>query len=287
MLTQFRRPNTRILFLMFGVSGGFYYSKIFGQTVKRIWWILNIISFLYGSIIAVPSYILTTTEIKSMYILYISAVSMCFTYGTIFIPSVTYYYRCEIMSVLKNLDDEFDCPEPKCPEIDTKRIKYDSICTLLKWTIVGFVALIPFLFSNVAYVMIICYQNCFDNQLIYVEATPFTKYIVSMDVYLIIISIQALHCIFCAIQGLCGIPLVVMLAYKFHDVCINLVMHIDHLVSDTVLKLKLIKTKLPKRRFTKVEKKLGSVESIVFLEFKANFAVLVECFQKLTRYTFP
>lgn len=282
LLIRCRRANSKFLYLIFCLVGGYYCSDIVSLRTRCIWLILNVISVLYGSIIAIPSYLLTTSQIETTHLLYGITISMCFLYAHVFIPSVTYYYHREILNVINDLDDELICQEPKIRVQDCKRSTYDNFSRLFFWFCGSITIMIPIVFSSLVYTLIFCHKNCFRNQLIYIEGTPFTDYINSLDVYLIVYMIETVHCLFGATQGLSVISVGVMIGYKFHDVCINLSIRIEHLIDDAVLNFNLLKSKSVAQQ-NKVRGQITEdMECRLFYEFRMEFSVIVKTYQRLT-----
>lgn len=282
LLIRCRRENSKFLYLIFCLVGGYYCSDIVSLRTRCIWLILNAISILYGVIIAIPSYLLTASHIETTHLLYGITISMCFLYAQVFIPSVTYYYHKEILNVINDLDDELTLREPKIRVEDRKRSTYDSFSRLLFWFCGSIALVIPIIFPSLVYTLMVCRKNCFRNQLIYNEATPFTDYINSLDVYLIVYIVETVHCLFGATQGLCVVSIGVIIGYKFHDVCVNLSIHIEHLIDDAVLNCNLLKSKSVAEQ-NKVRGQLTEdMECRLFYEFRMEFSVIVNTYQQLT-----
>lgn len=154
LLVSCQRPETRTLYRFFCVMGGFYCFDIVTRAARYAWWIMNVTSFLYGAIIGPPAYLLTAQEIRVSDLLYTTTLAMRHTYSMIYTPLVTCYFRDDLKSVLKSIDDHLDCQEPQARIMDVKRKKYDSVSIGRKWLIWIFVFTLIVGLSRPAYFLL-------------------------------------------------------------------------------------------------------------------------------------
>lgn len=272
LLVQCRRPEVRILYFIFLVSGGFYCPDLVTKKGRLFWFTINLMVFSYGSIVGSFGYFLTNKISNYPALLYVFTISSGIMYIVLFCPSITYYYRTEINNFLNNLDDEFGCHKLETKRADIQPKKYNTIILTICWFIGLSILEVLFISANPIYLIVGCHTNCTNNQLLYLLGTPYVEHIHSTNIYFSIFMTQTILGIFMMAMINSLVVFGIINSYELHNIFVNLSTHIENLVQSTIQNLKLT-----------YGTSRGTMELKEIKEFQTSLAKIVDYYRKLHR----
>lgn len=262
--------------------GGFYCSDITVSKVRHAWWTINSIILLYIIFFNSFGFILTTKIIHLPDLLYVFVVLSGFLYSQVFIPLVTFSFSDGLKIIMKDLDDEFNCHEPKTVKMSVQQAKHDKhdSASFLTSLLTGLCTVgIIFLLSNFVYLVLACGTECVSNQSFYLLGTPLVEYVSSIKVYLGICVVHSIFIVIALAQLDTAVVFGLVTGYEFYNIFVNLSLHTGNFIDDTVQNLRLV------NRISKANKDETSEENDAELyeRFKVGLASIGIRHQKLYR----
>lgn len=179
-----------MLFIMFCILGGVYVPNIASPTMKKMYFTIGILG-LCSSVLGIFGYVFIVNEVDIADMLYLLSATSGQFYLFVFLPLITYYFRTNLKTVLQNIDNEFDCYEPKTSTTDITRTKYDSTCEAANWFMCLIMVEILFLLPNLVYAAVFCDNGCLADVQLYFFFTPFYWNTDSFTIYTIIYIFQS------------------------------------------------------------------------------------------------
>lgn len=258
--------------------------------MRRIWWIINIITIVYCNFIASVGYIVTTKNISTPDIMYLLAISCIIVYIQIFAPIVTRKYRTQMETVIRCIDEDFSCIQANEQQysMNLEDRKKNSISMAIKWFLFLIIIFLLFLCSGCFQVFIFCNENCLSDPKSYLFVTPYLDRIHSYRVYALIQVFMLPLNMIVFLGGCCLTLFYVMIGCEFHNAYLDLCARLHKLVDETssVLRqtqenqlLRLLQQNVRRNQYTE-----ELLKSSLLLEFKKEFASIVRQHTTLTKY---
>lgn len=258
--------------------------------IRRIWWIVNIITIVYCNFIAFVGYIVTTKSISTPDIMYVLSISSLVMYVQIFAPIVTRKYRTQMETVIRRIDEDFSCIQANEQQysMNLEDRKKNSISMAVKWFLFLIIMFLLFLCSGCFQVFIFCNENCLSDPQSYLFVTPYLDRIHSYRIYALIQVLILPSSMIVFLGGCCLTLFYVVIGCEFHNAYLNLCARLHRLVdeTDSVLRqtqenqlLRLLQYNVRRNQYTE-----EFLKSSLLLEFKQEFASIVRQHTTLTKY---
>lgn len=227
----FRKPVSNHLFLMYCLLGGMYYEKNVNRKIRFLWMLYNSTLFITAITGSLWHLLIGAQDIA----LILSSIlnSVISVYATVVLPVFMYFFRKDLMEIIKILDEVED---DLCDKYEPKALSQNSNNMTF---IVVFQSLVMFFFAftNPLFTLIANDRALLKDPFNYVFLIPFTQNIDSMLLYIAIYSVQIFLTLFAMLIPVLFPPFLLIIATEIKNRFLRLCRQLRWMSENTTEKI--------------------------------------------------